>query len=110
MSKPVKMIALIKRHPGTTSEEFGEYWLKNHAPYTLKFKNLKEYRINLPIPEYQEIEGELPFDGTAELFWDSLEDMHADFGSEEADAALKDAGTFMTPVHIYMQEHIMKQR
>ena len=111
MSNPVKLIALIKGHPGKhTPEEFGEYWLKTHAPYTLQFKNLKEYRINLPITEYQEIEGELPFSGTAELWWDSLEEMQEDFASPEAAAALGDAAKFMTPIHIYTKEYVMKSR
>ncbi len=47
--------------------------------------------INVVIDEYQEIEDELPFDGTAELWWDWVEDMQADFDSPEAETAVADA-------------------
>ncbi len=74
MSQPVKLIALLKAKPGLSREQFEKRWVEGHAPLTLKFKNLRGYRINIAIEEYQEIEGELPYDGTAELWWDSLED------------------------------------
>ena len=109
MSQPVKLIALLKAQPGMSLADFKERWVDGHAPFTLKFKNLKGYRINVAIEEYQEIEGELPFDGTAELWWDSLEEMQEDFASPEAEVAGADADTFcIIRTHIYTQEHIMK--
>ena len=73
------------------------------------FKNLKGYRINVAIDEYQEISGELPYDGTAELWWDSLEEMQEDFASPEGKAAGADADTFtVVRTHIYTREHILK--
>ena len=109
MLGPVKLIALLKAKPGMTREEFAQRWVDGHAPLTLKFKNLKGYRINVAIDEYQEIEGELPFDGTAELWWDSLEDMQEDFASREADTAVADADTFTSVrTHIYTEEHVLK--
>ena len=109
MSQPVKLIALLKAKPGLSWAEFEKRWVEDHAPLTLKFKNLKGYRINVAIDEYQEIEGELPFDGTAELWWDSVEDMQADFDSPEAEAAVADADTFtVVRTHIYTREHVLK--
>ena len=109
MAEPVKLIALLKANPGMSREEFARRWLDGHAPLTLRFKNLQGYRINVAIDEYQEIEGELPYDGTAELWWDSLEDMRADFDSQEAEAAVADADTFtVVRTHIYTREHILK--
>lgn len=108
MSQPVKLISLLKARPGITKEEFKRHWLEDHAPLTLKFKNLKGYRINIAIDEYQEIEGELPYDGTAELWWDSLDDMKADFNSAAADICLADGATFMVHTHIYTKEYIIK--
>ena len=75
----------------------------------LKFKRLKGYRVNIAIDEHQEIEGELPYDGTAELWWDSLEDMKADFASPEAERAVADADTFaILRTHIYTREHVLR--
>jgi uncharacterized protein (TIGR02118 family) len=109
VSQPVKLIALLKAQPGMSRAEFRERWVDGHAPFTLKFKNLKGYRINVAIDEYQEIEGELPYDGTAELWWDSLEEMQEDFASPEAQVAGADADTFsIIRTHIYTREHILK--
>jgi uncharacterized protein (TIGR02118 family) len=109
MAKPVKLVALLKATPGMSREDFARRWVDGHAPLTLRFKNLKGYRINVAIDEYQEIEGELPFDGTAELWWDSLEEMQADFDSEEARIAVADADTFtVVRTHIYTEEYVLK--
>ena len=109
MSKPVKLIALLKASPGMSREEFGRRWVDGHAPLTLKFKNLKGYRINVAIDEYQELEGELPYDGTAELWWDSLEEMQEDFASQEAQTAVADADTFtVVRTHIYTEEFVLR--
>ena len=109
MSKPVKLIALLKAEPGMSREEFEKRWVEKHTPFTLKLKNLKGYRVNVVIDEYQEIEGELPYDGTAELWWDSLEEMQEDFASPEAQEAVADAHKFTHGLtHIYTREHIIK--
>ena len=109
MSQPVKLIALLKAKPGLSRAELEKRWAEDQAPLTMTFKNLKGYRINVAIDEYQEIEGELPFDGTAELWWDSVEEMQADFDSPEAETAVADADTFtVVRTHIYTREHVLK--
>jgi uncharacterized protein (TIGR02118 family) len=109
MTQPVKLIALLKAAPGMSREEFARRWVGGHAPLTLRFKNLRGYRINVAIDEYQELEGELPYDGTAELWWDSLEEMQEDFASEEAANAVADADTFtVVRTHIYTREFILR--
>ncbi len=108
MSQSIKLISLLKAKPGVSREEFKRHWLEDHAPLTLRFRNLKGYRINIAADEYQEIEGELPYDGTAELWWDTLEEMKEDFSSTAADDALADCRTFMVNTHIYTKEYIIK--
>ena len=108
MSKQVKIVALInKKYEDMSDEDFKKYWLENHAPLLLHLKNLKTYRINLPISEYQDLEV-LPYAGSAELYWDSLDEMKEDFASEEWAAAGADGGTFLDGFHLYMEEHIIK--
>ncbi|TVQ39700.1 MAG: EthD family reductase [Spirochaetaceae bacterium] len=105
----IKLIALLKAKPGMSLEDLKRRWVDEHASFTLKFKNLKGYRINIASEEYQEIEGQLPFDGTAELWWDSIEEMKADFASPEAEAAVADARKFSSElIHIYTVEHIAR--
>ena len=95
MSQPVKLIALLKAAPGMSREEFSRRWIEGHAPFALRFPNLKGYRINIAIDEYQATEGELAYDGTAELWWDSLEEMREAFDSPEAEAAVADVNEFI---------------
>ena len=108
MDKPVKVVALLKAEPGMTREAFADRWVAEHAPLVLRMKRLRGYRINVAIEE-QEIDGELPYDGTAELWWDSLEDMRADFGSDEGVLAGADADSFtVVRQHIYTEEHVIR--
>jgi uncharacterized protein (TIGR02118 family) len=108
MSRAVKVIALLKAEPGMSREAFRQRWVEEHAPLTLRFQRLKGYRLNVAIDE-QEMSGELPYDGTAELWWDSLEDMNADFESEEGRLAGADADSFtVLRQHIYTEEHVLR--
>lgn len=109
MSEAIKLIALLKASPGLSRAEFGRRWVDGHAPLTLRFPKLKGYRINVAIDEFQEIEGDLPYDGTAELWWDSLEDMQSDFASPEAAAAVADADEFsIVRTHIVTREVVLR--
>ena len=111
MSKKVKMIALIKIKPGMSRDQFKRRCVDEHALFTCKFPNLKGYLINIPIEEYQQIEGNLPYDGTAELFWDSIEEAKADFASAESRAAGVDADEFtIIRDHIFVEEFVAKPR
>ena len=108
MGHPVKCIALLKAAPGLSRAEFTRRWVEEHAPLALRMPRLKGYRINVAI-EDQEIIGELPYDGTAELWWDSLEDMKADFDSDEGAFAGADADSFtVVRQHIYTEEHVLR--
>ena len=109
MSQSVKLIALLKASPGMSRADFEKRWVEEHAPLVAKWKNLKGYRINVAIDEYQQVEGELPFDGTAELWWDSLEEMQEDFDSTDAKIAGDDADEFsIIRTHIFTREFIIK--
>lgn len=96
MSQPVKLVALLKAAPGMSREEFRRRWIEGHAPIARRFPKLTGYRINVAIDEYQAMAGELPYDGTAELWWDSLEDMQAAFDSPVAEAAVADINEFVS--------------
>lgn len=104
----IKLIALLKRKPGITMEEFKTRWVEEHTKLSAKLPGLIDYRINIAIDE-QEIEGELPYDGTAELWWDSLEDMKASFDTEIGSIAGADADEFCEiRQHIYTEEFVIK--
>ncbi len=108
MATVVKVVALLKAEPGMDRETFARRWVEEHAPLTLRMERLRGYRVNVAIDE-QETDEELPYDGTAELWWDSLEDMRADFDSEAGVLAGQDADSFtVVRQHIYTEEHVLR--
>lgn len=105
----VKCIALLKRKPGTTREEFEQRWLKKHLKLSTRMPGLLGYRVNIAINHQPEGDGVEPiYDGTAELWWDSIEAMEAAFASDEGVTAGADADQFATVrIHIYTEEHVV---
>ncbi|WP_121822962.1 EthD domain-containing protein [Halostella salina] len=71
-----KHVALLVRQDGMSHEEFVEYWQENHTPIAREIEGVERYQTVLPTdPENAE------FDGLAELYFDSLDDLHAALGS-----------------------------
>jgi uncharacterized protein (TIGR02118 family) len=105
----VKLIALLKRKPGMTREEFSKRWLTEHTKLSSRMPGLREYRINIATPRQPEGTGDEPlYDGTAELWWDSIDDMEAAFASDKGVAAGADADLFSdVRIHIYMDEYMV---
>ena len=105
----VKCIALIKRMPGTTREEFKKRWLEDHYKLSSRMPGLLGYRINIAIDHQPEGDRMEPiYDGTAELWWDSVEAMEAAFASKEGVIAGVDADKFVSVrIHIYTEEHVV---
>lgn len=101
----VKLIALLKRKPGMTMEEFKVRWVDEHTKLSSKMPRLRGYYCNVATP--QQPDGAEPvYDGTAELWWDSMEDMEADFKSEEGIIGGNDADSFLTVrTHLYTTEY-----
>lgn len=101
----VKLIAFLKRKPGMTLEQFKVRWVDQHTKLSAKMPGLKGYYININLPD-QPSNGEPNYDGTAELWWDSVEAMEAAFASPEGAAAGKDADEFCEArYHLYTTEY-----
>jgi len=107
----IKVIALLKRKPGLTREEFAERWIHEHTKFSSKLPGLRGYRINIATAYQPEGTGQEPiYDGTAELWWDSFEAMDASFGSEIGKTAGADADEFCSVrIHVYAEEHFVIQ-
>jgi uncharacterized protein (TIGR02118 family) len=105
----IKCIALLRRKPGMTQEEFANRWLNDHTQLSSKLPNCRGYLINVAVPHQPAGDGVRPiYDGTAELWWDSVEDMEAAFASEIGRIAGEDADNFCeVRIHIYTEEHIV---
>jgi uncharacterized protein (TIGR02118 family) len=108
----IKLIALLKRKSGMSSEDFAKRWLHEHTKLSSQLSGLLEYRINLATSKQPDSEGsESLYDRTAELWWESLEAMEASFASDIGKAAGADADEFCeVRLHVYTQEHVVVQR
>jgi uncharacterized protein (TIGR02118 family) len=105
----IKLIALLKRKPGISREAFNQRWLNEHTKLSSKMPGLLGYRVNLATEYQPGGKGvEPPYDGTAELWWENIEEMEAAFNSPMGIAAGKDADEFCEiRLHIYTEEHIV---
>ena len=90
----IKLVFTIRRREGMTRAEFQRYWREQHAPLvrrhaeTLRIRryvqtHARESDLDAVIAEQRGSEPSF-YDGVAELWWDSLEDL--------AEAAASDAG------------------
>jgi uncharacterized protein (TIGR02118 family) len=105
----IKLIALLKRKPGLSRQEFADRWLNDHIKLSSKMPGLLGYRVNIAIDHQPDGDGVEPiYDGTAELWWDSIEAMEAAFDSQEGKIAGEDADQFAElRIHIYTEEHFI---
>jgi uncharacterized protein (TIGR02118 family) len=93
----IKLVFTIRRREHMTREEFQRYWREQHAPL------VKRHAEALHIRRYVQVHaldtelddalagarGSEPrfYDGVAELWWDSLEELVAAFSSDAGQAA-----------------------
>ncbi len=83
----------LRKKDGMTVEEFRDYWLNRHAPIAGEgYERLRGYVVNVVtrVPEGQEP----PYDGVAELTWDSREDFSSDMKSDVARVSTDDLANF----------------
>ncbi len=101
----VKLIAFLKRKQGMSLAEFRDYWVNEHTKISARLPGLKGYYINIATERQPDGE-DAYFDGTAELWWDSIDEMEAAFASDIGIAAGVDAEHFASfRVHLYTDEH-----
>ena len=105
----VKLIALLKRKPGMSKEEFAQRWLTEHTKLSTKIPGVRGYRINIATDRQPDGTGVEPiYDGTAEMWWDSIDAMEAAFATKEGKAAGADADQFCdVRIHIYTEENVI---
>lgn len=82
----VKLIVAIHRRPGMSVEDFQEHWKTQHARLVRENPASKRYirkyvQCHTLPGEY--VEGAAAFDGTAEIWFDSVEDRDAFFSDPD---------------------------
>lgn len=76
----VKLVALLRRRPDLSHDDFLRYWRERHAPLLLGLPDfmryLKRYVHGRPVGSFAaDASGGEPFDGSAEMVFESLEDL-----------------------------------
>ena len=101
----VKLIAFLKRKPGMTLEQFKVRWVDEHCKISSQMPGVLGYYVNINKPSQPDNQ-EPNYDGTAELWWNSVEDMEAAFASDIGVKAGKDADEFAdVRYHLYTDEY-----
>jgi uncharacterized protein (TIGR02118 family) len=92
----IKVVMALRRRDDVTPEEFHRYWREEHGPLACRLLeplNLRRYVQTHTLDtdlntQLAGARGTLEaFDGVAELWWDSLDNMVAAFGSEDGQRA-----------------------
>lgn len=102
----IKMVYSINRLPHLSVEEFQRYWFNTHGPIAGAIKGVKRYYQCHTLPETYSGDQEPPFDGCAQLWWESEETLAADIGTTESLAAITDEREFIdhSRVSIFMSD------
>lgn len=80
-----KVMGILKRPDGMDFEAFQTWWLEEHAEKVKQWPGLVEYRINLcTTPDQQ-------YDGVAEVWFKTREEMEAIFATPEGQRARQSA-------------------
>ncbi|MHB9287974.1 EthD family reductase [Halobacteriales archaeon Cl-PHB] len=85
----LRIVALVEKRDDLSREEFEEYWYETHVPLVTEIPQLRRYTTGIPLkPE------EAPYDGIAQLFFDSTADIRAAFETEAGKRVLEDEANF----------------
>ncbi|HMA14539.1 MAG: EthD family reductase [Bacteroidota bacterium] len=81
----IKAVILLKRRDDMSLQDFSDWMLKEHVPLALKLDGLKRYQVNIAR------EGDGPYDGVSELWFDSEDAMLAAYASEHGKTVAADS-------------------
>ena len=84
----IKVMVLLRRPQSWTRERFHRWWLDEHVPYVKVLPGLRKYRVCL-VTGSTSHEGREPWDGMAELWFDSRAALDAAWSSEVGRTALE---------------------
>ncbi len=116
----IKFVMCLRRRPDMTREQFQDYWKNNHGPFFMKNsgtmrakKYVQSLTVDTPLNEgLKNSRGMLSeFDGIAEVWFESEEDlmeaMNSPEGQKLSTALLEDEGNFIN--HAQSSAFIVKE-
>jgi len=93
----IKLVFTLRRREDMTREEFQRYWREQHAPLVQRHADALRIRRYVQVHARDtDLDGAIVgprgseprfYDGVAELWWDSLEELGAAFSSDAGQAA-----------------------
>lgn len=95
-----KIVAVIRKKSELTREEFLHRWNVEHPDYVRKLPGIRRYRQN-PAIEHRKT---WPFDGMAELWFDSVRDIAVAYSGEEAEALFQHEQQFLEMMDWFIVE------
>lgn len=101
----IRRVALLRRAPLLTKQEFVDHWLEQHAPLARDLPGLRGYRINVIAGEGNETE----WDGLGELWFDSAAAAAAAFETAPlSEMVAADLGAFVGERKaFFVEEHVI---
>ena len=103
----VKLIAAIKRLPQMPHEEFVRYWLEEHSKLASQTPHLRRYVINIVDRSFFP-RNEPPFDGFAEMWFDTVEEMNEGMAWRKTDGLREDEKKFIGEIQgVVVREHVI---
>ena len=96
----IKIVAVIRKKPELTREQFLEHWNVEHPEFVRKLPGIRRYRQN-PAIEHSK---EWPFDGMAELWFDSVKDVAVAYAGAEAEALFEHETSFLDDMQWFIAE------
>ena len=101
-----KVLILFRKRSDLGLVEVQRYWKQTHGLIAAKMPGLRRYIQDHVIADLPQ--EDRPYDGVAELWFDSAEAFHASMASPEGQATLADAATFADTdsVRIVMAEEV----
>lgn len=96
----IKIVAVIRKKPGMSREEFQRHWNEDHPAYVRRLPGIRRYRQN-PAVEHR---AEWPFDGMAELWFDSIRAVKEAYAGEEGTALFEHEQLFLDDMQWFIAE------
>jgi uncharacterized protein (TIGR02118 family) len=120
----IKLVFCLRRRPELSRAEFQRYWRDEHAPLVRSHADVLHIRRYVQVHSLpSEVQGALrasrdapeEYDGVAELWWDSLDDLAASAASDDGRVAaatlLEDERRFIdlerSPIFLAQEHEIL---
>ena len=104
-SMMVKLVGLIRKRSGLTTEQFRAHWLDVHAPLARQFPGLRRYAVNFID---RDANPTAAYDGFSELWFDSEEALNAALKSPEGVTLMADLPNFVEKIEgLVVEDHLM---